>query len=140
MVDTNVFNRIADGLFSRAQLPADAELIATHIQVDEINRTSDLERRAILFLTFAQHQPTIVATESAIWGVSRWDHAKWGEGTRQVAIRAALDTKNGGKPNNVSDALIAEAAIANGYGLITADRDLAEIAKQFTSDVVHIAP
>jgi len=140
VVDTNIFNRIADGRFSRAQLPPDAELIATHIQVDEINQTADSERRAVLFLTFAQHQPAIVPTESALWDVSRWEQAKWGEGTHKAAVRTALAARNGGKPNNIKDALIAEVAVVNGYGLVTADRDLAEVVKQFSSEVIHVAP
>ena len=41
-----------------------------------------------------------------------------------TSVKAELDTLNGSKKNNVRDALIAEAAIANGYTLLTADEDL----------------
>ena len=139
VVDTNVFNRIVDGRFSRAELPQDAELVATHIQIDEINRTGDPDRRAVLFLAFAQHQPAIVPTESAVWDVSRWGQAKWGQSQHHANLRAKLDSRNGGKANNLQDVLIAEVAIANGYGLVTADEDLAAATREFTNKVIHVA-
>jgi rRNA-processing protein FCF1 len=39
-------------------------------------------------------------------------------------VKAELDRLNGGRRNNDRDALIAEAAIANGCILLTADGDL----------------
>ncbi|MBK8321533.1 MAG: type II toxin-antitoxin system VapC family toxin [Betaproteobacteria bacterium] len=139
VVDTNVFNRIADGRFSRAELPQDAELVATHIQIDEIKRTTDPERRGVLFLTFAMQQPDIVPTESAVWNVSRWGQAKWGQGQHHAALRTKLDSKNDGKANNLQDVLIAEVALSNGYGLVTADEDLAAATREFTDKVIRIA-
>ena len=139
MVDTSAFNRLADGRLSRDQLPADAEFVATHVQIDEINRTSDEERRGQLFLTFAQYAPEILPTETLVWGVSRWGQAKWGAGRFYESIKSALDARNGAHPNNIQDALIAEAALTNGYELVTADTDMAEVVKEHAGNVLYIA-
>ena len=92
VVDTNIFNRLADGVISRNDLPANAEFIATHIQIDEINRTDDRERRARLFLVFAESRPMIVPTESGVWGTSRWGQFKWGAGSGFTSIKSSLDS------------------------------------------------
>ena len=59
-----------------------------------------------------------------------------GDGRIYTSIRSQLDTKNGGRQSNIHDALIAEVAIANGFILLTADADLAEIASDH-GGVVH---
>jgi len=51
-----------------------------------------------------------------------------GDGAIYESIKGQLDTKNGGRRSNIHDALIAEVAIVNGFTLLTADADLAEIA------------
>lgn len=138
VVDTNVFNLIADGRLSRKHLPAEAELVATYVQVQEINRTKDEKRREHLFLTFARIEPRMVPTSSLIWGKTPWGQGAWGVGEEFQQIRAELDRRNGSKANNVDDALIAETALKNGYGLITADRDLAEVARERLTNVLQI--
>ncbi|MGH9850392.1 MAG: hypothetical protein ACREBD_11190 [Blastocatellia bacterium] len=140
VVDTNFFNRLADAIDVLSHLPTGAELIATHIQIDEINRTSDPERRARLFLVFAHTQPAIVPTETGLWDVSRWDEAKWDEGPEFAGVLRELNSRNGGKRNNTEDALIAEVALAHGYGLVTVDHDLAVVVRQHGGHVVFIAP
>ena len=130
LLDTNIFNRLIDGTMRLDNLPADAVLYATHIQIDEINRTRDHERRAQLALRFASVRPTVLPTESAVWDVSRWDHAKWSDGQLLEQLKQRLDTRNKAKSNNIQDALIAEVAIANGLTLLTADRDLAAVVSE----------
>ena len=128
VVDTNVINWLIDGKIDRASLPSDGEFIATHIQIDEINRTSDEDRRARLFLALTSTIRELLPTESLIAGVSRVNWCKVSDGRIFTSIRSQLDTKNGGRQSNIHDALIAEVAIANGFTLLTADTDLAEIA------------
>ena len=139
VVDTNVFNRIADGRLARTDLPSDAELVATHVQIEEINKTADAERRGHLFLVFAKIAPIIVQTESGVWGANRWGEFKWGDGARLQSLKAELDGRRA-KANNLQDAQILEVAVANTSGLITADRDLAEIAKAHSVPVFFVAP
>ena len=130
IVDTNIINRLVDGSLSTDDLPRDAEFLATHVQIDELNKTSDSERRARLFLKFATTVDTLVPTESTVTGISRLDHSKLSDGARYDSLKADLDSVNQGKANNPHDALIAEVAIANGYTLLTADYHLAEVAKK----------
>jgi predicted nucleic acid-binding protein len=130
VVDTCIFNKLIDGLLSTEDLPSNTEFVATHIQIDELNRTIDVERRAKLFLRFATLVDSVIPTESAVFNVSRWDHCKLGDGALYKRLKADLDTLNNGKVNNTKDALIAEVAIANQCTLLTADYHLAEAAKK----------
>lgn len=139
VLDTNVFNWLVDGLIELSVFPLDAELVATHVQIDELNRTTNTDRRAQLFLMFAKIAPAILPTESGIWGTSRWGESRWSDGQRLNSIIAALNEKRM-KPNNREDALIAEVAMANDYGLITADRDLYEVMKERNVSVLFFAP
>jgi len=137
VVDTNIFNKLVDGVFRIEDLPSDGPYLATHVQIDELNNTKDAERRARLFLMFAEVRPQVVPTESFVWDVSRWDHGKWGDGILYEKLKHDLDALNKSKANNARDILIAEVAIANGYTLLTADRDLATIAEKHGGKVAY---
>lgn len=138
VVDTNIINRLVDGSLSTEDFPPDAELVATHVQIDELNKTQDSERRARLFLRFATTIDRVVPTESTILGVSRLGFSKLSGGNVYSALKADLDSLNGGKANNAQDALIAEVAISSGYTLFTADYHLAEVARRHGCSVRHI--
>lgn len=139
VLDTNIINWLIDGKVDRLALPADSEFVATHIQIDEINRTSNEDRRARLFLTLASTIRELLPTETTVLDVSRLDWCKLGDGEVYSSIKAALDARNGGRRGNIQDALIAEVAVANGYGLITADTDLAEVTSAHGGSVLHLA-
>lgn len=131
VLDTNIFNRILDGRLSINDLPSGAEFFATHVQIEEINQTNDTERRALLFLIFAEIRPSIVSTESFALGVSRIGHAKISKRDNLAKlVQMDLDTLNGGKANNIKDALIAEVAAVHECVLLTADHHLAQVAKK----------
>ncbi len=137
VVDTNIFNKLVDGLLRIEDLPSNGSYLATHIQIDEINNTKDTERRARLFLMFAEMRPQVVPTESFVWDVSRWDQGKWSDGVLFEKLKQDLDALNKSKSNNARDILIAEVAIANGYTLLTADRDLAAVAEKHGGKVAY---
>jgi len=139
VVDTNIINWLVDAKIDRAALPSDGTIIATHIQIDELNRTSDEERRARLFLVLESTIRELVPTESAILDVSRFDNCKLGDGVIYGSIKAALDARNGARRANIHDALIAEVAIKNNYMLLTADTDLAEVTREHKGQVRHFA-
>ena len=139
VVDTNIINRLIDGSLSTDDLPAD-ELVATHIQIDELRRTPNAERRGRLLLRFETLVDSVVPTESMVLGVSRLDESKLGSGDLCRELKADLDSRNGGKENNTQDALIAEVATANGWTLLTADRDLAAVAKGLGCIVCYFKP
>ena len=155
MFDTVVFNRILDGALDIGAFFGKVRFYATHIQLDEINATSTLQRRQALLEAFnriiERKVPTesfaldvsrldearlvggnIVQTESAVWNVSAWGQAKWGEADGlYTAFKAELDTLNKSKPNNIQDTLIAETAIKNRFDLVTDDVDLCTVTKKF---------
>lgn len=110
-------------------MPGDGKFVSTQIQIDEINRTSDEERRARLFLTLASSLSGLLQTETTVTGVSRFNFSKLGNGMIYTSIKNQLDAMNGGNPSNIRDALIAEVSIVNSHTLLTADRDLAKVAK-----------
>ena len=136
VVDTNIINWLVDGTIELEALPDDGEIIATHIQVDELNNTPDRERRAQLFLKFAAVVDVVVPTESMVIGLSRIELSKVGEGGFYLSVKDMLDKKRK-KPNNAQDALIAEVAIKYNYVLLTADSDLSEVARDHGGIVRH---
>jgi predicted nucleic acid-binding protein len=136
VVDTCVFNWIADSFIKKDDLPSDGEFAITHVQVDEINKTEDEERRARLLLAQASLPCVLLPTQTFVFDISRFDHAKLGDGKLFTSLRAELDKLNKGKRSNSRDALIAEAAIANGYVLLTADKDLKLTTERHGGEVI----
>lgn len=140
LVDTCVFNWLTDSKIQKQSLPSDGGFAIIHIQLDEINRTADQERRAKLLLMQTSLRCELVPTQTFLADISRSDHARWGDGKLFQSIKADLDRLNGGKENNSRDALIAEASIANGYTLLTADKDLRSATMQHNGRVIFYSP
>lgn len=148
MFDTNIFNHILGGSIAIDAVTSLAvPIFVTYVQHDELEATPLEERRVALLSIFrkviTEDAPTesfvigvsrigmakisspVLPTESAVWDVSRWDQAKWGdEDNLYTTIKRLLDGLNNSKKNNIHDALIAETAIKNGLTLITHDSDL----------------
>ncbi len=137
VVDTCIINKLIDGKMNLNELPSNSSFYASHIQIDEINKTQDSERRTQLFLRFAEVSPKIIPTESSVWDVSRWDQAKFSDGVLYDNLKQSLDALNKSKPSNVNDALIAETAIVNEYTLLTSDKDLTKVAKKLRCNVLY---
>lgn len=137
VVDTCIINKLVDGEIELESLPAIGELVATHIQVDELNNTKNPKRRARLFLAFAVNITNIVPTETIILGTSRLAQSKLSDGVLYEKLKSELDNLNDRKSNNINDALIAEVAIKNGYKLLTADYHLNEVATSNGCDVQY---
>ena len=115
-----------------------SEFIATHIQFDELNKTKDNERREKLLRKFVETTKALIPTESFVIGVSSIGHAKINkEDNLAQHIKNDLDGLNNGKPNNIQDALIAEVAAVNNFILVTADCDLAQVARKYSINCVH---
>ena len=155
MFDTNVFNRILDGVIPVTTLTGRVEANVTHIQRDELDRTKNPERREALAKVFGEvvagALPTgsfvlgvsrlgearlggerVVPTASGIYGVSNYGQARYSANDNlYAALRSRLDSVNGQKSNNVQDALIAETSIKEGHVLVTDDTDLALVTKEF---------
>jgi rRNA-processing protein FCF1 len=140
VVDTSVFNWLADSRIEASALPSDGGFAITHIQVDEINKTKDEERRARLSLVQASLHCKLLPTQTLVLDVSRLDHAKLSDGKLFTLLKSELDALNGNKHNNARDALIAEVAIANRYTLLTADEDLKSATEKHGGKVVFFRP
>jgi hypothetical protein len=140
VVDTCVFNWLADGLIQKEDLPCDGGFAITHIQVDEINNTKDGDRRARLSLMQISLRCELIATQTFLFDVSRLDYAKLGDGKIFIALRDELNLLNGNKKSNIRDALIAEATIVNRYTLLTADADLKAVTENHGGTVILLLP
>ena len=136
VVDTCIINKLIDGKLSLDELPPNSSFFASHIQIDEINKTKDSERRVQLFLKFTEVSPKIIPTESFVLNVSRLGQAKLSDGELFNYLKNSLDILNKSKRSNGRDALIAETAIINGYTLLTSDKHLAEVAKKYGANVI----
>ena len=97
VVDTCVFNWLADSLIKRESLPSDGGFAITHIQVDEINETTDKDRRARLVLMQTSLPCKLLPTQTFLFDVSRLGHAKLGDGKLFTAVKAEWDNLNRSK-------------------------------------------
>lgn len=140
LLDTTVFNRALDGLFNPATVLADGTMHATAHQMQELKATKKEARREELVNAFAEVEPGLVATASAVWGVSEWDAAEWTPADSIVPeIAAKLVELEGDRGDNQwRDALVLETAIRNAMTLVTADGNLADLAVFYDCDVIKI--
>lgn len=138
MLDTNIFNRILDGKFALSALPTGSSFVATEVQIEELKCTSNQVRRTKLLEVFEEIAPDIVpASFSLDIAGAGLDQGALSNGDDAQRLRTALEALKP-KLNNWHDSLIAEAAFIRGYGLITADRNLATIAKEHGLTVCHV--
>jgi len=122
ILDSNIFDEIIAGNLKIDDLvmfknKENAEFYVTHIQVDEINKCSDTEKRAKLLLFMKKISPIIMLTKSAVYGISRFGKAKFGNGDLLEKLRK-------GNMKHTKDALIGETTIKEKLILITNDNTL----------------
>lgn len=143
MLDTVVFNSVAKG---RLAWVAGHKVFTTHVQRDELMRTGDPVIKERLLAAFNEVDPTSLPTDTAIWGDSRWDEAKWssedGMCERLLMRIVELDKASGKKPrdplNPSRDARIAETAIKAGLTLVTDDANLAQTTTEQGGHVINL--
>jgi hypothetical protein len=129
--DTKVFGKIL-----KMNAPSDLLIgkhlyFATHIQKDELEALTNEKRRSQLMGIFHFVPQKLISTESAVFDVSRFDMAKYGDGIVYTHVYEELNKR---KPkeseNNSNDALIAETAMKNGFLLVTEDKALKEVVTE----------
>jgi hypothetical protein len=135
MFDTTEFNAVESGELALAVI-AGQRLFATHVQLDELNQTPDKEKRVRLRAAFEVVAADNLPTESAVWGVSGWDQAKWtAEDGAFEAMRARLQgLDKAGRDrivNQSRDILIAETTIKNNLVLVSGDWRLRKVTMEF---------
>lgn len=139
ILDTNIFNRIVDEEFSAKEIGERATLCATHVELNELQNTRNEERREHLLNTFEAVDAKPSPTTSAVWGVSEWGGAEFtSEDSKYPNIVEELNKKNGGKENNVRDALIGDTAMSLDLTLVTEDRHLFEVVAEAGGSVVRL--
>lgn len=117
MFDTTVFNRILDKKISIDSLPPNIPLFVTHIQLDEIKKTSNPERREQLLDVFQKVPQEHIPTEGGIFDVSKFDVSKFGNEKLIEKLQKA-------NPKHSEDALIGATCIQNHCLLVTDDNKL----------------
>ncbi len=118
--DSNIYDLIANGNLNINLLIGkmeEFEFYITHVQIDEINKCPDEEKRAKLVLFMTKISPIVIPTESFVLDKSRLGEARLGDAKILEEIR---------KENlkHTEDALIGETAIRNYLILVTEDNQL----------------
>ena len=116
ILDSNVFDDLVNGKLD-LKIIVNRNVYITHIQIDELNKCPDEEKRAKLFNSLLEIKSEKIPTESNIIGTSRIGSAKIGDGN-------LIDKLIKDNYKNTNDALIGETAIKNKMTLITNDHKL----------------
>ena len=136
MFDTNIFGKILKMKTPEALLNGGRQYFVTHIQQDELEGTPKRLRDQLLSVfQIIPQQP--IPTETAIFDVSRFGMAKFGDGDLYTTILQQLDrAKPMEHSNNIKDAIIAETAIKNQIVLVTNDKTLANTVQKLGGQVM----
>ena len=133
MFDTNIFNDMVDGKLEISDIVncKKVEIYVTHIQIDEINKCSDEDKRARLSMFMVKIKPILIPTSSCVFDVSRFDESKFGDGIIFNKIKK-------GNINQVEDSLIGETAIKEGIVLVTNDKRLKNIVIKLGGNAISL--
>jgi len=118
--DSNIYDLIADGSLDinlLSEKKEEFEFYITHIQIDELTKCSDEDKRARLVLFQTKLSPIVIPTESVVLGKSRLGEARLGN----AKIFEEIKKEN---LEHTEDALIGETAIKNNLILVTEDTRL----------------
>lgn len=131
MLDTQIYDRIIteSGLAERLNLLSKVgklEILATHIQQDEIAAITDERKRTAV----QQIMTRCVPTSGAIWGVSKWGMCTWGDGS---AGGFSIDKIRSPSKGHTADGLIATTAAKDADVLVTEDSRLTKRLKALDS-------
>lgn len=137
MLDTNIFNLVCDGEIDPKAFKAH-QLISTHVQFDELNRTKCTSRRDDLRQHFEIIAPATVPTENFVLDISQWDWIKWPDEDSNYQSMLdrlrELDKKSKKKcklDNQRRDILIAETAVKSNCVLVSDDGNLRAVTEEF---------
>lgn len=112
---------------------AKLEVLFTHVTIDEIAATPDLEKRQwLLNLLVFLGRP--VLTGGAVWDVSRLDFCRW-----MADDDDTFEPLRSGNVKHSRDALIAHTALREGCALITNEKRLAGRAREQGVEVLTTA-
>jgi hypothetical protein len=147
MLDTSAINRIHD--WQQCEWSLRGPLYVTDIQLQEIARTRDPGRRASLLGAFMSLRPTVLRPRGRVFVPEFFGFPDYFEGGfgmpdedyglslgRAMPLIAASMGRRAER--FFPDALIAEAALTSNLTLVTADRRLARVGREFGAHVEEI--
>jgi hypothetical protein len=112
VLDTNIFNRVVEGILAIKDLPSDGVFCASEVQLNEIGKTKDPVKRTLLEEMFQKIGPQISERKTTPWGYGGWGTGTWGmEGGYYDALLKGLRKLHSDKLSDVEDALIGEISI-----------------------------
>ena len=123
MLDSSIFDRIVTttkGLIDDLILLTTDEkidIVTTHVQEDELNRIHDAQKRNAVMQVPRQ----VIKTGGAIYGVSKYGQAKYGDGGVQGYGHQDVHK---GNPKHAEDALISITALKQMDVFVTEDKTL----------------
>jgi rRNA-processing protein FCF1 len=134
--DTNIFDDIVNEKLKVSDIVKyknykKVEVYVTHIQIDEINKCSDVDKRARLNIFMVKIRPILISTSSCAFDVSRFDESRFGDGIIFNKIKK-------GNIIHVEDALIGETAIKEGIILVTNDKRLKNIVIELGGNALSL--
>lgn len=134
--DTNIFDDIVNEKLKISDIAKyknfkKVKIYVTHIQIDEINKCSDVDKRARLNIFMVKIRPILIPTSSCAFDISRFDESKFGDGIIFNKIKR-------GNIKNVEDALIGETAIKEGITLVTNDKRLMNIVMELGGNAISL--
>lgn len=136
MFDTNIFNHLLDGGINLDTLP-NAPIYYTFEQFEELQKTSDIDRRKKLLSVLQFCGPSESTITTFVLDNARLDKTQIGDGVLFRKILERLDSKKK-KTNNYIDALIAESSYINGLTLVTDDGYLYKVCLEMEIPVISL--
>lgn len=133
VLDTNIFNRLVEGILAITDLPSDGVFCASEVQINEIGKTKDPVKRTQLEDTFQKIGPQISERKTTPWDYGGWGTGQWSlEGKYFNKILSKLQSIHKKKKfeSDVSDALIGEISITENCILISTDKDLIAVVQE----------
>lgn len=139
MLDTNVFNRVLDGIIQPPDKTG-CRFLVTGVQADECRATLCPTRRAALLQTIEVISPELCSASSSCFGIegAGFGQAEWNDGSgRFDAMLARLNVldKKQKTPaqhlNQIRDIVIAETALKLGATLVSDDGNLRQVLSEF---------
>lgn len=119
MLDSNVYDEViaVSGFADRLRAAIETghiDIVTTPIQRDELGRIPDPAKRAATL----DVPGTVISTAGAVWGVSRFDQARYGKGDGDIVYTDIFK----GNPRDIEDALIAITAASEADVLVTQEK------------------
>ena len=138
MLDTTVFDDIVRGDIDPAVVPLGCKLLASYGQWQQLNRTHDSKRRALLVGLFTELDPTLRPSSAPVWHSGSFS----AEGLYATLFERLRPLDKGRRKSNHqtrADVFIAQTAMLHHLVLVTDDPDLALMVQDTGGSAVCLA-